>query len=330
MTGTAKLFLRSTTLNSWQEFKAKLLEEFDVCPSHSEVMDMLRNRHKKSSETLQQYVLTMQEIGSMGNIAEKDVMRYIINGIPDSSGGKTILYTADNLAELKRALKKYELVSRMQTGDNTSTVKESDMKGKRKFNSFSSSKNDSSAEAGKTATPEEKPRRKFSDRGPRCYNCGANGHYSNSCTQPRNQRTSHYGGAKCEKRSTDENATMNILQTVLNSDDAANGNQFQFELSYEFVTADKDGETLDLITLLDTGSPVSLIQEQFLKCRYDKVDPNKFFFYGVNRSRLGVRGVINCRVTFKNEVLNCKLFVVQNNSISFPVILGRDFCAAGK
>ena len=50
----------------------------------------------------------MQEIASHNPIEEEDLIQFIIKGIADTEVNKSLLYSANNIEELKTALRKYE------------------------------------------------------------------------------------------------------------------------------------------------------------------------------------------------------------------------------
>ncbi|KAJ8962443.1 hypothetical protein NQ314_005739 [Rhamnusium bicolor] len=68
-------------------------------------------RRKKREESVQEYALTMREIGSRANIENEVVIQYnIIDGIQDDASHKVILYGARNFADFKEKLKLYEQI----------------------------------------------------------------------------------------------------------------------------------------------------------------------------------------------------------------------------
>ncbi|GAB0092541.1 hypothetical protein DMENIID0001_075430 [Sergentomyia squamirostris] len=62
MTGTAKVFLRTLNVQSWDELRSALLQEFGRRKEVFEVYDELKKRLKLPTETYHQYILAMQEL----------------------------------------------------------------------------------------------------------------------------------------------------------------------------------------------------------------------------------------------------------------------------
>ncbi|KAH0812197.1 hypothetical protein GEV33_010594 [Tenebrio molitor] len=95
LSGTARLFLRSEHgVRSWKILKKRLLEEFGKHTNSAEIHKKLSSRKKKSDETFQQYLFSMKEIASQGDVEESALIDYVVQGIPDEETNKSILYGA--------------------------------------------------------------------------------------------------------------------------------------------------------------------------------------------------------------------------------------------
>ncbi|GFW69069.1 transposon Tf2-9 polyprotein [Trichonephila clavipes] len=68
----------------------------------------MQARRLKPTETLQEYFLTMRNLAHKGAVDDSSLIDYIIDGIPDSSNNKIILYGSKTLSEFKDKLKIYE------------------------------------------------------------------------------------------------------------------------------------------------------------------------------------------------------------------------------
>lgn len=81
---TARLWLDSQpTITTWKLFKAEIYAEFYKRTDSAMVHQELMKRKKKSTESIQEYVIIISGIPKKGNIEEQAVIRYIIDGIPD-------------------------------------------------------------------------------------------------------------------------------------------------------------------------------------------------------------------------------------------------------
>ena len=109
--GAARLFIRSQSgVKSWSMLKEVLIEEFGAKITSIEVHRMLRNRKKRSNESCREYLYTLMEIGKPIQLDENSLIQYFVDGIPDSKFGKSILYQARNIEELKHNIKTYEKI----------------------------------------------------------------------------------------------------------------------------------------------------------------------------------------------------------------------------
>lgn len=108
------------------------------------------NRKKAAVESVQEYALIMRELGSRANIEHEVVIQYIIDGIPDDSSNKIVLYGARSFTEFKEKIKLYNQIKSRYPGPTRERMKFREDKAK-----------DLSKEV--------------------CFNCGKKGHKSNVC-----------------------------------------------------------------------------------------------------------------------------------------------------
>ncbi|GBN27272.1 Retrovirus-related Pol polyprotein from transposon 17.6 [Araneus ventricosus] len=119
----------------------------------------MESRRMKPFETLREYFLAMRDLAHKGSLDDSSLIEYVINGIPDSSNNKIILYGCKSIPEFKEKLKIYEKLF------NTS----------RTFRPNSDKKFDPThaAKLERKRTPNPQPV---------CYSCGLKGHKSTQCT----------------------------------------------------------------------------------------------------------------------------------------------------
>lgn len=175
LTGTARLFLRTSTVHTYEALKQALLDEFGRVLTMNDVFQQLKSRTLKPTEAVKRYVLEMQEIASRANIPELDLIDCIVDGINDNSSNAAMLSTARNLRDLKLMLDRYEkkrpraLAKPYAAANRFTTV---------------------------AAVPvaQSKPRiqtvvtgggQPTVSAGVRCFNCSAFGHYRSQCPKPK-------------------------------------------------------------------------------------------------------------------------------------------------
>ena len=136
-----------------------------------------------------------------------------------------------------------------------------------------------------------------------CFRCNEEGHLSRNC--PKNQQDSqvaHIG----EMPNPEEDFRQGVEYQLLHD-----GERFTFKFD----------------TLFDTGSPISFIKEKFiLNNAINEIDERESErFFGINSSRLKILGKINLDVSMNGvSKEGLTLLVVDDNTISASVVLGRD------
>ncbi|GBM14589.1 hypothetical protein AVEN_34996-1 [Araneus ventricosus] len=76
----------------------------------------MESRRMKPFEILQEYFLAMRGLAHKGSLDDSSLIEYVINGIPDSSNNKIILYSCKSIPEFKEKLKIFEkLCSTLRT-----------------------------------------------------------------------------------------------------------------------------------------------------------------------------------------------------------------------
>ncbi|XP_036338493.1 uncharacterized protein LOC118748220 [Rhagoletis pomonella] len=79
--GTAKVFIRTISMHTYDALREELLTEFRRRYSTDEVYRQLRSRRLKPNETIHRYVIGMQEITDRARVPESELIDIIIGGI---------------------------------------------------------------------------------------------------------------------------------------------------------------------------------------------------------------------------------------------------------
>ncbi|GFT02901.1 transposon Tf2-9 polyprotein [Trichonephila clavipes] len=170
--GPAENLIRSIReITNWSQMKEHLLNEFSDRINSAQLHNMMQARRLKPTETLQEYFLTMRDLAHKGAVDDSSLIDYIIDGIPDSSNNKIILYGSKTLSEFKDKLKIYEKLL------NSKHNKQFPDK---RFRDYENS----------TSNQHRIEHKRFTNQQPICYLCGLKGHKSTLC--PNKER-----GKKC-------------------------------------------------------------------------------------------------------------------------------------
>ncbi|GFW08422.1 transposon Tf2-9 polyprotein [Trichonephila clavipes] len=176
--GPAENLIRSIRgITNWSQMKEHLLNEFSDRINSAQLHNMMQARRLKPTETLQEYFLTMRDLAHKGAVDDSSLIDYIIDGIPDSSNNKIILYGSKTLSEFKDKLKIYETLL------NSKHNKQFPDK---RFRDYENS----------TSNQHRIEHKRFTNQQPICYLCGLKGHKSTLC--PNKERGKKCYGSLCD------------------------------------------------------------------------------------------------------------------------------------
>nr|XP_023023532.1 uncharacterized protein LOC111511732 [Leptinotarsa decemlineata] len=246
--GIAKLFIQSEDgIRSWRVLKTKLIDEFDTRTSSAQVYKLLMQRKKKREESVQEYVLTMREIGSRANLEADVVIQYIIDGIEDDAANKIILYGAKDFTEFKEKVKLYIRVKSSRGQDNQANKNRKDWR-KEEYRRGDSSRKDFGKGRDNT-----------------CFNCGGKGHKSRECPEKDKGvkcfRCNNFGhlSTRCPKKSsaTAQPSNVNVVELIPRN----------------CVKLVVDG--VQVPALFDTGSDISAIRKDIYDEYFSTISLNQ-------------------------------------------------------
>ncbi|GFS54280.1 transposon Tf2-9 polyprotein [Trichonephila clavipes] len=166
--GPAENLIRSIRgITNWSQMEEHLLNEFSDRINSAQLHNMMQARRLKPTETLQEYFLTMRYLAHKGAVDDSSLIDYIIDGIPDSSNNKIILYGSKILSKFKDKLKIYETLL------NSKHNKQFPDK---RFRDYENS----------TSNQHRIEHKRFTNQQPICYLCGLKGHKSTLCPNIKN------------------------------------------------------------------------------------------------------------------------------------------------
>lgn len=303
--GLAKLFVQSERgIKTWSELKSRLLSEFSTRINSAQLHEMLRQRKMKADESVHQYYLIMKELASRGRIEDEALIQYIIDGIPDSTTNKIVLYEAKTLVELKEKMNTYSKIRSKQSNYG--------MKNRQTF----------------TAKPEVKKETEVKREGGLvCYNCNERGHGIRSCPKPKRERGSCY---KCGAMGhTKQNCPQRGTTAPTPAGSATNNTTAYLEDQHVTIpcyTLSISLEVGNFRAVLDTGSPISLLDINSIPNSF-VIKPNNenLIFEGINGSKLCILGRLVQNIEIGKYITSVNFYVVPSNTIKCNCLLGRDF-----
>lgn len=166
-----------------------------------------------------------------------------------------------------------------------------------------------------------------STRNIRCYNCGAAGHLSRDCKQEQKREkgscfrcgSSEHRIKDCPKSRPKTENTANVIQMTSPSA------PYLVSLSYSIADELDNKCKYSLVAMIDSGSPISLIKNDFVPAYVCTPVTKNQSFYGINGTKLEILGMFVKVVEVNNIELKINFFVVPNTAITCAALLGRDF-----
>lgn len=340
MAGSAALFLRSTTADSWETLQQNLIREFDRPLDRRQVYQVLTNRRIRRDESSRQYVLVMQDLARQADISEKELIQFIVDGLGDNSPAVLMLYQASSMADLKEKLAVYDHYrtsnrtfnaarSLVPVANNRQVPSPSPIRINGTSTVASSSPAHRPALAGNpNPVPNVMPDQI------RCYNCRQFGHVAANCQREKRPingcfhcYSSDHQYQQCPKRIRSRTVAAVTPDNPPNEDGAIYDEDDIAAVQQVCVDFEVNGRQTKstLFSLLDTGSPVSFIRCSLVPSELCAKELTYSGCRGLGNARIYTFGIVNCFITFKNVHKHIHVQIVPDNVLPTPLLLGRDF-----
>jgi hypothetical protein len=188
--------------------------------------------------------------------------------------------------------------------------------------------------ATKLSTSDSNLKQSFQKKKTRCFNCGSFDHISTGCTQPKRRPGSCFTCGSTEHQITaypQGKSKFQAVKTQNSSSSAAMMLPTEMVTPAYFINIDlriSDKYVSNILAMIDTGSPVSLLKEKFypLECT-PLMPPSNSGIVGINGSELIIlnQSFVDIYPPDTSEPINVKLNIVPDNTINYDCLLGRNF-----
>lgn len=293
---------------SLEGLEEELTAMFQCRETKKTLMKNFESRKWKKTEKFTDYYFDKVLLGNKLDMSEEDVIEHLIDGLDDP-----YLETQAKMKEFTSLPKMLEVMNKITTSDRRSTV------------SFTRKPNTPSSSSSRIAVSGEASNSKVL----RCFNCNGIGHIIKDCRKPIRQKGSCFQCGKmdhrykdCPQRRSREETTPDSTSTVAIIEEQ--------ELTKAFtVTVTFTELNVSYKAILDTGSPISLISKELVSDVDLLPYNNNDIYLGINKSPLNILGIFNDSVIINDIVVKIKFHVIPPHTISYKILLGRDFISDG-
>lgn len=294
---------------SWDDFKVEFNAMFGGRPSKLALMRNFENRKWRKNEKFSVYCTEKVSLGNLANLSENDIIEYVIDGFNNSvlqSQARMQEFTSIN--DLVRVMNNITNEDKYYGSTATSNVKSHPSKPETTTNASSNTRNI------------------------RCFNCNETGHRINDCKKPKRPSGSCFKCGKmghkvseCQTKKTENqpDSTTNVVE----DNNKLSYKNFIVNFSLSIIDEYKCECNFNINAMLDTGSPINLIKSKYIPSCSLETNIDNVSFSGINGSPLKILGIFNSVIRIQNVDIHCKFYVVPDDTMSFPSILGRDFLA---
>lgn len=269
------------------------------------------------SELFSEYVYNKVILANKANIDETDLVEYIIEGIPDESlRDQARMQRFKSKEDLLFAFEKITLSKKSYMSSQNKDIRRDSIK-------TATSENDNNKE-NKSETKDTR----FVDKNKKkCYNCGLFGHMSNQCKKEKRPKGSCFRCGSTDHiivncPAPQKRSYSSEISNISESDKLSSEYYPNVVLKFENEEGIFD---VQLVSLLDSGSPISIIKSKFVNPDVIvPTDGDKVEYYGVNNSKLRFLGKAIAKCQMNGSIKEIELLIVDDNTMTPSVILGRD------
>ena len=317
------------TVATWEDFKRQIRAYFQRTETVTTTLARVSSRIWKSkSEKFADYAEDKLKLMQFLNLSEKEKIELLADGVKDPALRKFALNTwATSIPEFIEHIRRI-------TEDSVISQTETESKETSKISTTKDKKCEHCQRVGHWA-------KDCRTANMTCFACGEKGHVSTSCPT---------------KKKTEQAPTLNLLTEEVSAKNetstdaepiAEKSSAAELELSNKIHLVEKGSPCVSVFSLgnhqksffalVDTGSPVSLIKKSiFEKYFYNNKllqVSKRLSLKGVNSSVISIYGKIIdqiCLGEANNEWSDVTLLVVDDSTMDYDILLGREFFKENK
>lgn len=328
MAGSAAVWSRGQIFLNWTEFSAALRTEFHREISMADIYSRLRSRVYRRPEPMHTYVIEMQAIARQGPMAvsENELIQHIVVGFRDQTIDIAELLGCTKMDEFKNSLANYKA--------------RKDLRAKAEWKAKAPLPKQMAGPQMKKPPPGGWPER--SADALKCFNCNEMGHLANTCTKPKIERNTcfvcrqiDHMARDCPRRQVGFVATpAEAYSTPMEAQNwyeevMENGENEPLNINEEVrINFDPNvgNSFIDVVCLLDTGSPVSFVRQSVVPGQHmlsRRLHASKY--RGLGNSKIFSFGTILCKLTLRSQTHMITCFILPDHILPSDLLLGRDY-----
>ncbi|KAK9700558.1 Retrotransposon gag protein [Popillia japonica] len=310
---------RSKELKDWNDFKAAFKKTFLLEKSKTELWKCMQFRRQQRRESIHSYFHEKVSLCRELNLPFSEIKEQVVVGFWSRDMSNYIMARQDtDEDDLYKVIVVYERVDSVRRGAVMDQIRGKKEEATTEVN-IRDIKKDPKIEKDRKAV--------------KCFNCGGPGHVATTCTKPKKPKGSCFqcGSQEHQVKDCGRASVSKIGDSSMQKNSENSVNFVETVPSYKVeVDLVRDHETISIIPIIDTGSPISLIVEHLVPCKLINYEIPSQTFQDINRSVVKIIGGFDTTLTVQKFECQVNFYVVPQETLNYTCLLGRDFIINNK